>query len=121
LKKLTPRHQQAIKLLVSGKNQKSVAALLQVREETVSRWMSEPIFKESLGQACTEICEETLDRAQVATRVAFNTLVKQAEMGSLQAAIALMKFATDHTDRKRVRAMQHDIALIKEAMESQDK
>jgi hypothetical protein len=110
LKKLTPQHKRAIALLVSGKNQRSVAALLQVREETISRWKREPIFKKELSHAHSEFFREVQEKSQLASRLALDGLIyaasQRTDLASLiKACVAIMRFALRHDERRSEREL----------------
>lgn len=86
MKPLSGKKQRALVALVSGKTQQQAAQTAGVHENTLSRWMQEPEFRDALNTAGERIVatagRRLLAAAEDAIRVVENIMNDQSETGA---------------------------------------
>ena len=109
----------AIHLLASGLKASNIAKQLGIREETLSRWRQEPIFKEALEEKIEIILSEIIE-SQKHLLIMFQAIIlKTLESKSLDSVkksnialkfIGLMKGKDDLSDQstKRLISYKHN-------------
>ena len=109
----------AIHLLASGLKASNIAKQLGVREETLSRWRQEPIFKEALEEKIEIILSEIIESQKHLLMMSQNIILKTLESKSIDLVkksnialkfIGLMKGKDDLSDQssKRLISYKHN-------------
>ena len=118
-KKLNENQLIAIHLLASGLKASNIAKQLGVREETVSRWRQEPIFKEALEDKIEIILREIIESQKHLLIMSQNVILKTLESKSIDLVkksnialkfIGLMKGKDDLSEQssKRLISYKHN-------------
>ena len=109
----------AIHLLASGLKASNIAKQLGIREETLSRWRQEPIFKEALEDKIEIILSEIIESQKHLLMMSQNVILKTLESKSIDLVkksnialkfIGLMKGKDDLSDQstKRLISYKHN-------------
>ena len=109
----------AIHLLASGLKASNIAKQLGVREETLSRWRQEPIFKEALEDKIEIILSEIIESQKHLLMMSQNIILKTLESKSIDLVkksnialkfIGLMKGKDDLSEQssKRLISYKHN-------------
>ena len=109
----------AIHLLASGLKASNIAKQLGIREETLSRWRQEPIFKEALEEKIEIILSEIIESQKHLLMMSQNVILKTLESKSIDLVkksnialkfIGLMKGKDDLSDQstKRLISYKHN-------------
>ena len=109
----------AIHLLASGLKASNIAKQLGIREETLSRWRQEPIFKEALEDKIEIILSEIIESQKHLLMMSQNVILKTLESKSIDLVkksnialkfIGLMKGKDDLSEQssKRLISYKHN-------------
>ena len=109
----------AIHLLASGLKASNIAKQLGIREETLSRWRQEPIFKKALEDKIEIILSEIIESQKHLLMMSQNVILKTLESKSIDLVkksnialkfISLMKGKDDLSEQssKRLISYKHN-------------
>ncbi len=92
--KLSPRQLAAIPLLASGRGPVAVAEAVGLNRRQVTRWLTEPGFRQAPDLARREMWSETLDRLRGLMPKALDVLATELDgEGKARAAAEILKLA----------------------------